>query len=60
MFGSPVRIPVAWLKRDQDWLWQKMNENAGDESDIASTCREQSIDECGGGLSASRRCARGR
>jgi len=26
MFGSPVRIPVAWLKCDQNWLWQKANE----------------------------------
>ena len=26
MFGSPVRIPVAWLKCDPNWLWQKMNE----------------------------------
>ena len=26
MFGSPVRIPVAWLKCDPNWLWQKANE----------------------------------
>ena len=26
MFGSPVRIPVAWLKCDPNWLWQKVNE----------------------------------
>jgi len=26
MFGSPVRIPVAWLKCDRNWLWQKANE----------------------------------
>jgi len=26
MFGSPVRIPVAWLKCDRNWLWQKTNE----------------------------------
>jgi len=26
MFGSPVRIPVAWLKCDPTWLWQKANE----------------------------------
>jgi hypothetical protein len=25
MFGSPVRIPIAWLKCDQGWLWQKTN-----------------------------------
>lgn len=26
MFGSPVRIPVSWLKCDRSWLWQKANE----------------------------------
>jgi hypothetical protein len=26
MFGSPVRIPVAWLKCDPNWLWQKVND----------------------------------
>lgn len=26
MFGSPVRIPVSWLKCDPGWLWQKVNE----------------------------------
>jgi hypothetical protein len=26
MFGSPVRIPVGWLKCDPNWLWQKANE----------------------------------
>ncbi|HJS89890.1 MAG TPA: STM3941 family protein [Steroidobacteraceae bacterium] len=25
-FGSPVRIPVSWLKCDPGWLWQKVNE----------------------------------
>ena len=26
MFGSPVRVPVSWLKCDQGWLWQRVNE----------------------------------
>jgi hypothetical protein len=26
MFGSPVRVPVGWLKCDPNWLWQKANE----------------------------------
>jgi hypothetical protein len=26
MLGSPVRIPVAWLQCDPNWLWQKVNE----------------------------------
>ena len=26
MFGSPVRIPLAWLKCDPNWLSQKANE----------------------------------
>jgi hypothetical protein len=26
MFDSPVRIPVACLKCDPNWLWQKANE----------------------------------
>lgn len=26
MFGSPVRIPVSWLKCEPNWLWQKANE----------------------------------
>jgi hypothetical protein len=26
MFGSPVRIPIAWLKCDPNWLWQRANE----------------------------------
>jgi hypothetical protein len=25
MFGSPVRIPVAWLECDPNWLWQTVN-----------------------------------
>lgn len=26
MFGSPVRLPVAWLKCEPNWLLQKVNE----------------------------------
>lgn len=26
MFGSPVRIPVGWLKCDPSWLWTTVNE----------------------------------
>lgn len=51
MFGSPVRIPVAWLKCDPNWLWQKVNEmlvarNNGKPGRISHRpSGEQSIDE---------------